>query len=231
MIAAIHQPNYLPYLGFFDKIYKSDIFVLLDNVQYSKESWMNRVKIKTPNGWQWLSVPILTKGKLDQLILEAEINNKIDWRKKHWKTLVTNYNKAPFFNYYSGYFELLYQREWIRLIDINLDVLKFILSDIGLSHKLVRASEFQVSGSGTDLLIAICKALNADTYLSGDGAGGYQEEEKFDMNGIKLTFQNFQHPIYNQLYGDFIPGLSIIDLLFNHGPEGIEILRRGQHHE
>ncbi|MGQ9628967.1 MAG: WbqC family protein [bacterium] len=224
MILAIHQPNYLPWLGFFHKIWMCDTFVLLDNARYSRGSWMNRVKVKIASGPIWLSVPIITKSKCDQSIIDAKIQNNEPWRRKHWHTLIQNYSGSPFFRNYKSFFSEFYRRKWSKLSEMNEFAIRYIASELGLRRELIRASDLKVEGSGTELLINICKALGADTYLSGDGAGGYLEEGKFAESGIELIYQNFKHPAYKQLYGDFVAGLSIVDLLFNHGPDSLGIL-------
>jgi len=219
-IVAIHQPNFLPWLGFFYKMLKSDIFVFLDNVQYSKNSYQNRVKIKTPQGAIWLTVPV--SHKFGQLTSEVEINNEEPWRKKHLKTLELNYKKTSFFK---EVFELLQEiylkKEWELLVDFNIELIFGISKFLGIKTETIRASSLNVSGKSTDLLISIAKELNASTYLSGKGGAIYQDEEKFKAKGINLVYSDFRHPVYTQAWGEFIEGLSIIDLLFNCGNDSI----------
>lgn len=236
MIVGIHQPNYLPWLGYFYKIAKSDVFVFLDNVPYTKNSIINRNKIKTQHGAMWLTVSVLTKGRYGQLINEVEINNNIHWSKTHWKTICTNYVKAPYFQEYMSLFESVYQREWRKIADLNETLIRLICEILSIkSVKVIRASELDVSGKSTELLINICKAVGADTYLSGFGGKKYMDEKLFEKNGIKLKYYEVQHPIYKQLWADFIPNLSVIDLLFNEGhlicyPERFKIMKVNPDH-
>jgi hypothetical protein len=223
-VVAIHQPNFLPWLGFFYKMIKSDIFVFLDNVQFSKNSYQNRVKIKSSKGAIWLTVPVL--HNFGQLTNEVKINNKELWREKHLKTLELNYKKALFFK---PVFELLqevyFKEEWELLVDFNIELISKISNFLGFKTELIKASSLNVRGKSTDLLIDIVKRLNGSIYLSGKGGANYQDEEKFRENGIELTYSDFKHPIYPQLWGEFIEGLSIIDLLFNCGEKSIDYIR------
>jgi hypothetical protein len=224
MIISIHQPQYLPWLGYFDKILESDIFVFLDNVQYKKNEFQNRNKIKTAKGWQWLTVPVLYH--FSQKIFEVGINQEINWQKDHLKTLIVNYNRAPFFGKYSAYFEKLYSKTWGRLIDINIEVVKHLAGLLGAKTKFFIASQIpNLREEPTERLIDICKYFSVNTYLAGKGGAEYMDIEKFKKENINLIFQNFQHPVYPQLYGDFQPCMSVIDLLFNCGPGSRDIIK------
>jgi len=223
-VIAIHQPNFLPWIGFFYKMLKSDVFVFLDNVQFSKNSYQNRVKIKSSQGAIWLTVPVL--HKFGQLTKEVKINNREQWREKHLKTLELNYKKASFFK---PVFELLqeiyFKEEWELLVDFNIELIFSISKFLEIETEMIRASSLNVSGKSTDLLINIAKELNASIYLSGKGGANYQDEEKFRANGIELKYSDFTHPVYPQLWGEFIEGLSIIDLLFNCGEKSLGYIR------
>jgi len=222
MKVAIHQPNYMPWLGFFYKMLKSDIFVLLDNVQYEKNSFINRVKIKTPQGANWLTLSI--KRKFPQLIKDAELINFQKDRKKHLKTIELNYKKTKYFDYLFPELKKILEKDWRYLADLNIELIKLLKEKLGIKTKLEIASRYDFQGKSDELLINICKKFEADVYLSGKGGWKYQDEEKFKKAGIKLEYTDFIHPIYPQLWGDFVPGLSIIDLLFNCGPESINYL-------
>jgi hypothetical protein len=166
MIVAIHQPNFLPWLGYFYKIAKCDVFVLLDNVQYVKNSFINRNKIKTPQGAQWLTVPVKTKGRFGQLIKDVEINNTVDWRKRHLRTLEMNYKRAKYFEpVFRGVEAIYFARDWQNLCELNIEILKWVVSILGIEKKLMRASELNVKGEGTQLLINIVKEVGGNTYL------------------------------------------------------------------
>ncbi len=223
MIVSIHQPQYLPWLGYFDKIIKSDIFVFLDNVQYKKNEFQNRNRIKTANGWQWLTVPVMYH--FPQKIFEVEINQKMNWQKDHLKTLVVNYNRARYFSEYRTYFEELYSKNWDKLTDINIAVVELLAKVFGIKTKFFIASQIpNLREEPTERLIDICKYFSADTYLAGKGGAEYMDIEKFKKENISIIFQNFQHPVYPQLYGDFQPCMSVADLLFNCGPESRDII-------
>lgn len=232
-IAVGHQPNYLPYLGFFDKIARCNKFVIVDTVQYVKRGpfgWIHRNKIKTPAGELWLSVPILSKGKFEQKICDAEINNNICWQRKHWKSILINYHKSPYFKKYSDFFEELYLQKWIYLADINEAIIKFIIKILNIDVEIYRSSKmnYNFTGQGTGVIIDICNALGCDTYLSGIHGRDYLDIELLKKNNIKILFQNYNHPVYNQLHGQFIPYMSIIDLLFNEGDKSLKILTDNQ---
>jgi len=229
MIVAIHQPNYIPWLGYFYKIYKSDIFVFLDNVQFTKNSFQNRNKIKTPQGPIWLTEPILMKGRFGQLTNEVEFNNRIPWREKHLKTLEMNYKKAKYFDKYFPKLQKVYfKKEWKKLVDFNIELIKFICNELGLNKRFEIASELEANGKATNLLVDICKRIGADVYLSGRGGQKYQREDIFNNAGINVVYSNFKHPTYPQLWGEFEPNLSVLDLLFNCGPESLIILSSGE---
>jgi hypothetical protein len=224
MIASIHQPNFLPWQGYFYKIANSDIFVLFDTVQYTKNGYQNRNLIKTPQGALWLTVPVLGKGKFGQATNEVSVNNNLEWGPKIWKTIHQNYRKAKYFNLYSDYFEEIFSKEWELLNDLNTTLLIKIIDWLEISTPIKRASEMNVAGKSSELLVNICKELNADIYLSGFGGEKYMENEIFEDNKIKIKTYDYAVIEYPQLYGDFISNLSIIDLLFNCGPESLGYL-------
>ncbi len=218
MIVSAHQPNYLPWLGYFYKIANSDVFVIEDNLRYIKKSFINRNAIKTPRGAQWLTLNVLSEGRSGQLINEVEIDNSIQWGRIHLKTMKANYGKAPYFHDYWDLFESIYQEKWESLADLNETLVKLICEILGIRNvKFVRASELGVDGKSTSLLINMCKAVGGDTYLSGNGGKKYMNEGLFEKEGIQLKYSEFQYPVYNQLFGDFIPDLSVIDFIFNEG--------------
>jgi hypothetical protein len=225
---AILQPSYLPWLGYFDQIYRADTFVFYDDVQYDKHGWRNRNKIKTPQGWQWLTVPVLTKGRFGKLIYEMEIDNHAPWAEKHLKSIQVNYHKSPYYHAYIKYFEKIYLKEWQYLADLDIELIKLITNLLGMGNKMfIRSMELGVKGDRLERLINICQLFKADNYLTGQAARNYLDEKLFAKAGIKVEYQNYKHPAYPQLYGDFIPHLSVIDLLFNCGPESLKILAKG----
>ena len=223
MIAAIHQPQFMPWLGYFDKIVRSDIFVFLDNVQFKKNEFQNRNKIKTAQGWMWLTVPVLYR--YPEHMDEVRINNRIDWRKKHVRTLAINYQKAPYFHDLFTEVEQFYAKDSEFISEANRESVLMLLRMLGTDTKTEVASTLgHFPEEPSERLAAICESLGADTYLSGVGAREYLDLEAFNKKGIKVVFQDFKHPVYLQLYGDFIPHLSLLDLIFNCGPDSLNIL-------
>jgi hypothetical protein len=226
VIVAIHQPNFLPWLGYFHKMKNSEIFVFLDNVQFTKNSFQNRVKIKTSQGAAWLTVPVL--HSFGQSTNEVRINKRENWREKHLKTFKLNYKKS---GYFDPVFELLrsiYLRtEWETMAEFNIALIRRICEYLEITTTFVSASSLDLRGAKTELLIEIVRKVNGDTYLSGKGGAGYQDEERFRNESIRLIYDSFDHPKYPQLWNDFINGLSIVDLLFNCGPESVKYLATG----
>ena len=226
MIATIHQPQYLPWFGYFEKIAKGDVFILLDDVQFKKNEWQNRNKIRTPQGWQWLTVPVL--HSFGQKICEVTINNQVKWRENHLKTIYLNYKKAPFFEKYIHVFEEIYNRPWKNISEINICFIKKLIHLLGISTKIVKSSEFNIATEKTQRLIDLCQIVGADTYLSGKSGPDYMDIDQFSQNNIKLCFQDYVHPKYEQLWLNkdkgFMSHLAVIDLLFNKGEESLDVL-------
>lgn len=222
---SIHQPGYLPWLGYFEKIASADMHVFLDTVQFEKNSFDNRNRIRSHTGSIWLTVPVITRGKFGENYLnEAELDVKQPWQNKHWKTLSLNYAKAPYFSKYADFFEETYNNEWKTLLKLNLHLTRYLLNQLGINTELVMASELAVDGKKSDLVLNICKKLEATTYLSGALGKDYLEIENFENNDIEVVFQQYLHPEYKQMFPGFVSHLSIVDLLFNHGPESLNIL-------
>ena len=225
---AIMQPTYLPWIGYFDLMHRADIFVFLDSVQFDKRSWQQRNRIKTANGELMLSVPVLSKGKYGQKICEVDLDISQKFEKKHFNSISLNYKKSKYFEYYIEEIEQIYNSKINKLVDLNISLIKLISSKLGIDIKYINSSELDAQGSKTELLFNICKNLNADHYLSPASSKEYIDENNlFSKNEIKLTYQNYKHPTYNQLFGDFIPYMSMIDLLFNKGNKSIEIMKTG----
>jgi len=232
MIVSVHQPQYLPWLGYFDKIKKSDCFVILDTVQYKHREFQNRNKIRTKDGWMWLTVPVVTKGLRRQAITEVRIDNSDDWQKGHRRSLQSCYGAAPFFDEYAQFLEDVYgARRWETLAAFNLAVIRLLLAELGIGTPLCLESALGTTETATKRIIQICGKLGADTYLSGAGGREYLDEKLFAAQGIRLVYQGFSHPVYQQCFmkqeADFIPQLSVIDLIFNHGRKAREILWGG----
>lgn len=225
MRIGILQPGYLPWLGFFEQLYKSDIFVVYDDVQYNKHSWRNRNRIKTANGVQWLTVPVFVKFKEHPLINEVKIDNKSNWRKKHLLSIKQSYLKAPFYKEYVDIFEEAYSRNWGYLVDIDMYFITKLAECLGInSKKIIKSSTLNITGGKVERLVRICKVFEADIFYEGAKGRNYLDEKYFTEHEIKVEFQDYKHPVYNQLYGDFVPYLSVIDLLFNQDKESLSIL-------
>ncbi|MGM9928068.1 MAG: WbqC family protein [Bacillus sp. (in: firmicutes)] len=222
MIIAIHQPNYIPWCGYFHKMMSCDLFVILDDVTFSKTAITNKNTIKTSTGPILLSVPLSNKKGL---IKDVTIFEEQHWAKKHWISLQRNYARAPFWKQYEPLFEPIFENPDEKLADFNLRLIEVIRTILEINTPIIRSSEIQeTTGLKGDKIISICKALQATIYLSGTGAKTYNDEKQFENNQIQLVYQQFKHPAYPQLWGDFIPNLSILDLLFNCGPKSKELL-------
>ena len=226
MRIAIHQPQYLPWLGYLDKLDCTDVFVLLDTVQFKKNEWQNRNRIRTAQGWQYLTVPVL--HEFPQRLDQVRINNQTDWRRKHQTALETHYRKAQHYDPYAPAFRDLYSRAWERLALLNIEVIRMLTEAFGITTRLVEASRFTARDDQTGRLVDLCKALGADRYLAGEGGRAYMNLAEFEAAGITVEFQEFAHPEYAQVYEPFITGMSAIDLLFNYGHDGIELLRKSR---
>lgn len=222
---CIHQPDFIPWIGFFDRLIRSDIFVLLDNVQFLRRGWHHRDKIKTANGPMWLTVPVKKKGRYRQLINEVEIDNSRNWRSEHLKSYQTWYGRAPYLSTYFPGIQEIYERDYRLLVDLNVALLEFLMEAFEIQIEACFASSLDVAGKRTDLLVEIVKAVDGNVYLSGLGARAYLDEAKFARAGIQVVWQEFQHPVYPQLYGEFVPYLSSLDFLFNCGEQCKMLLR------
>tara|TARA_R110001583_G_scaffold18703_6_gene74139 strand:+ start:2490 stop:3197 length:708 start_codon:yes stop_codon:yes gene_type:complete len=232
VIVSIHQPNYLPWLGYFNKIARSDVFVIFDDVQFpvgKKGFFGNRNQIKTNSGQLWLTVPVLDRSKCKNFN-EIEINYN-GWNDKHVKNIENFYRKSEYFDvYYKDIESLLFQAEHYEdnFSKLSTELITYFMNVLDINTKIMYSSEIckDVDLTGMDKIFYILEQLKADTYISSDGAGSrrYIKEEDFSDKNIKLIWQNFEHPTYKQMYGDFISHLSIVDLLFNCGDKSMEII-------
>ena len=226
MILAAHQPHYLPWLGYLDKLDRADIFVLLDDVQYEVRGWQNRNRIRSPKGSQWLTVPV--HAHRSDRLMDVAILKESSWQKSHSKNLEFNYQRAQHFSFLWDFLKVIYEKEWIFLVELNIRNLEIILEVIGIKKKIVRSSTLNLRSHASQRLVELCKYFQAEKYLSGDGAKAYLDETLFAKEGIEVEFQQFSHPTYLQYprgKGGFLEGLSCVDLIFNHGPESLKILR------
>ncbi len=233
MLLTGHQPNYLPYAGFFDKVARAERFVVVDDVQFVKRGpfgWIHRNRIRTasPEGWEWLTVPVQTKGKFSQTIRETRVDNALPWARKHWKSVEWNYRKARFFAEYAPELKLVYERKWEWLCDLSVELIGLVLRWLGISRPLLLQSELGAAGKAGDLVLDLCRKTGADAYLSGIHGKDYLEPAVFESAGIQLLFQEYRAREYPQcVAGPFVPNLSVIDLIFNCGPESPSIVAAG----
>ncbi|MCM8763130.1 MAG: WbqC family protein, partial [Candidatus Omnitrophica bacterium] len=190
MILSVHQPQYIPWLGYFDKIAKSDCFVFLDQVQFKEREFQNRNKIRTKDGWIWLTVPVVSKGKGRQKICDVLISNDFSWAKQHLRSLQVWYSGSEFFNEYFPFFEETFSKRWEKLMELNVYIIDYFLKQLAITTPIYFESKLGISGTSTGRIIEICKKMKADVYLSGVGGKDYLEEEKFKEAGIELVYQN-----------------------------------------
>jgi len=227
MRITVLQPGYLPWLGFFEQELSVDKFVLYDDVQYDRRGWRNRNRVKTPDGFAWMTVPVEQKGRFDQLIRDVKIDNERPWRRKHIGTLETFYAKAPYFDEIFRQFMQIIERDWEFLWELDFELIKWMNDVIGIDTPIVLASSLQAEGNKSERLLNICRKLKANEYYSGAAARHYLEIEIFEREGINVFFQEFEHPTYPQLYGDFISHLSAIDLIMVAAGEAKKIILSG----
>lgn len=223
---AIVQSNYIPWKGYFDLIAAVDEFILYDDMQYTRRDWRNRNQIKTPNGLQWLTVPVLVKGKFRQSIRETHIDGD-SWRTSHWKTLVQNYRKAPCFDEIADWLEPLYlEKSYTNLSQMNRNFLEAICGYLGIKTKLTSSDHYTLCEGKTERLANLCTQAGGTEYISGPSAKHYIDEDIFAADGIKLTwFDYVDYPEYPQLWGSFVHGVTILDLLFQCGTEAARFMR------
>lgn len=217
------QPSYIPWRGYFHIIQRSDIFVFHEDIQYTKQDWRNRNKIKTPNGLKWLTVPV-QKGAPHNNIDEVLIANDTNWASTHWHQIQQAYGHAPCFDRYRDFFGDTYHSKWEKLTELDIYLTTEICKFLGIETEFVRSPTLGLSGAKTDRLVDMCQKVGATHYLSGPTAQGYIEEEKLEAINVALEYQVYEYPEYSQLYGDFEPFVSIIDVLFNLGEAAPEYI-------
>jgi hypothetical protein len=229
MIVSVMQPAYLPWLGYFHRILSSDLHIVLDHVQLdtsSKTRFTNRNKVRTPDGWVWLTVPLKTKGRYGALHIDAlETDEARPWRAKHWRTLAHCYARAPHFDEHAPFFKALYQRPWPRLADVVRESTDYLLRrGLGITTPCRYSSEMAVEGEKDELILNLCRAVRATCYVSGPFGRDYLDADKFRAAGIALRYHDYPHPEYPQAFAGFQPFMSAIDLLFNCGDASRAVL-------
>ncbi len=200
---VVLQPGYLPWLGYFDLLQKADVFVHYDDVRFDKHGWRNRNRVKGPKGAIWLTVPVFHSGRAGQSILDVEIDDRQDWRRKHLSTVAQSYARAPFIDTVLPRLRNIIERPWLRLVDLDLALIDWLANE---------------------RLINLCQHFRATRYLSGNSAQDYLDEAQFAAAGIEVVWHNYVHPSYAQQHGEFVPYLSILDLILNVGRKSLAVL-------
>ena len=228
MILTAHQPVYLPWLGFFHKVALADSFVSLDHVQFLKQDWNNRNKIKAQHKTEWLTVPVHRHGYMEKPLTEIEIDNRQPWQRKHWQLIKRSYEKAPFYTQYADFFEEVYRaKQWKTLVELNDFMLPWFFEQLKISTNITSSSTLNLAKKKSELIGEICVKCHADTYVFGGMGRNYADLSSFEASGINIIFQEYIHPVYPQLHGEFVSNLSILDLLFNCGDESKDVLMSG----
>lgn len=227
MIVSIHQPLFLPWLGYLDRMSRADVFVILDHVQFERANYQNRARILVNGEAHWLTVPVVQRSQQER-ILEKQVDNRLEgrrsWSVRLHETLRRAYRDAPFFELFSGEIKSLFAARWKRLVDLDLATIGLLREAFDIRTPMVMSSQLGVGGAKSDLVLGICRALGASVFLGGmGGSRRYLDAEAFERAGIRVHWQQFRHPVYPQGGAQaFVPGLSALDLLFRRGPPGRE---------
>ncbi len=235
MIVAAHQPHYLPWLGYIDKLAKADLFVVMDDLQFESQNFQNRQRVKLAQGTTWLTVPLAHGAHTDRILdkrIDCNGSPRQRWQHRHWHTLRTHYGPAPYFAMYAGELAEVYTHPWTTLVDLDLHMLALARRWLGIRTPIVRSSELGLGGTKTDRLIDLCKKLGARAYLSGSGGSThYLDAERMGRSGIGVIWQEFVHPVYPQRYPrrGFTSHLGFIDLVLNCGPASRDVLFDASH--
>lgn len=218
MITTIHQPEHLPWIGFFQKMSMAETYIILDNVQYRKGYYQNRNRIMGTNGSQWINVPVQSKGCLNTTLQDILIDDKTNrnWRKKYLNTIYCSYRKCPYFDKYYRYLEELMDKSYTNLCNLNIDIIMYFADVLDIHPNFIRASDLSAEGHKSDLILSLCKTVGADVYISGTSGRDYMKLDDYRDAGIKIVFQEMKHPVYIQHNNQgFEPYMSVLDLLFN----------------
>jgi len=231
VIVAAHQPHYFPWLGYIDKMAQADLFIVMDDLQYEKENFQNRNRIKLNNQSAWITVPLERGAQsdriCDKLIRNDGVSAKEHWQRRTWTSLQIHYGKAPHFARYADEVEEVFTRPWTRLVDVTLHILDLVRRWFGISRPMLLSSSLELEGEKTDRIIDFCRKVGAKVYLSGRGGStDYLDVDALRREGITVAWQSFQHPVYPQRYPalGFMPRMCVLDLLFNCGPASRDIL-------
>jgi hypothetical protein len=222
VIVSIHQPGYFPWLGFFEKIIRSDIFVFLDDAQYMKKQWHNRNKIRTEFGSKWLTVPV--HASFGENINTVKIDSSKNWISEHENAIRFSYDTSNYFNQYFPKIMSIFLKHHSKLIELNIDLIILMCEILEIKTKIIKSSNLDIHSSGSKRILDICKKLDADEYLSGIMGKDYLNLDDFIHNKIKVVFQDYVHPTYRQNFQPFLTNMSIIDLILNEGPNSKKII-------
>ena len=227
MILTAHQPLYMPWLGFFHKAILADTLCILDDVQFADGDYINRNRIKTDQGSKWITVPVNKKNHLNRAISQIEIVDD-GWRNRHLSLIRHAYSRTLFFqSYFHRLEELILKKSYKRILDLDMAILRFLFDELSISTTIVMSSSLKLEGKKSNLILSMCQQLGSDAYISGQNGLEYLSVDDFRSAEIQIAIQKYQHPIYPQAHGDFIPYLSVIDLLFNSGPKARDIIMKG----
>jgi hypothetical protein len=221
---VVLQPGYLPWLGYFDLLNKADVFVHYDDVQFDKNGWRNRNRVKGARGPVWLTVPVRHSGRAGQPILDVEIDDHQNWRHKHLATISQFYARAPYVQAILPKLTELLKRPWCRLVELDLAIIDWLAAELGIVTDRNRASQLGIGGDQSGRLLNLCRHFGATRYLSGDAARDYLDVARFSAAGIEVHWHNYAHPRYDQLHGTFVSHLSVLALILNMGPDSLEVL-------
>lgn len=219
MIVGIHQPNYLPYLGFFDKLRKSDVFILYDDAQFNKEDFQHRNRIRIYHGWKWLTIPVEKKHiPINQIEIKNDVKIKgMKWQEAHFKEIYNNYREAPYYHSFEKDLLQIYEQEYNMLVDINFKLIELLMKLFDIHTEIIFSSEFNFNSKSTEKLIDLVIAAGGDTYLSGPMGKDYLNPQLFMKRGVQVIYQDFKHSTYQQQYDGFEGNMSAIDAIFNMG--------------
>lgn len=230
MIVTIMQPAYLPWLGYFDRVLRSHLLITLDHVAVSigdRQQFVNRNRIRTAQGWTWLTVPIRHKRGQRQPINKVEIAGDGHWQAKHWRSIESCYRGTPFFDMFAPQIQSVYERPWTRLVDLVETLTTVLFEQLGIAVPIRSSASMNVDGTKSDLVLNLCKAVGASHYISGPFGREYLDRAMFEEANVELSFHDYGHPAYSQKFPGFEPYMSVIDLIFNHGLSSLNVLCGG----
>jgi hypothetical protein len=231
LIVTVHQPHFLPWLGYLHRMAQADLFILLDHVQFERRNYQNRTMIRLDGEARWLSVPVEQRSQKERIV-EKRIDNSLHgtprwWSPGHFQTIRQAYRDAPFTAEYAPALRRIFETRWERLVELNAALLEFMRDAFGIKTKLVRSSDLNVAGAKSELILNLCREVGADALLAGlGGSRDYLDRAEFERHGVRIEYQQFEHPVYRQCgAAPFTKGLSSLDMLLNCGPAIGDLLR------